>query len=589
MAKNVRKNSNVIKLSSYKNRFGEILKLRKKILKNMGQTLFKIHDLQTFYYESLKQIAEVGRLIKNDEVSIGTCANIVNKKFGVGSKTAIIYKSPTRKPTQVIGETSLEIYANYILGIDKLPSLQLIELKTNVESHLKYIADLIDWYESDPFIQQVIKKDIRPSQHEERIKYDFYKKCIVEQQIILKHYLHGLEKRALAKSYYLPENLSPVFVMQNQYWDYPYDVGHWYYEEHYDYRKINLFRHRVYDIRISIIPDLKKLYQKDKEKFYRELFKLNPVSQIFSDINFLLPQLPLLHNRVPIFTELQKLFSGRRWISFYALALPQIEGLFSEMLEVIEPGKYSKSLTDKVSFVRLHHNFDGHFDYFQYIVPKLRNKFLHTGFDEDFKTKAFDSLTDLHYLVKVFEELENPLVKVAKIHARKDPMQFINYKDYGGYFQLLEQLNSEQKKKIAKGIEEFEKFLTDDMASIELMNGRIFEGLPEKIKDMTIQIEYYVNSSSIAYDLSLKSWNQVKKELPIEARTNLLRHLRILRENTEDIESMFVYLKYSPKYLPSINKVEQANVKRAFNQYKIFCQNIIAIQIESIQEKLEEE
>lgn len=49
------------------------------------------------------------------------------------------------------------------------------------------------------------------------------------------------------------------------------------------------------------------------------------------ELRFYLSYLPMQNERKPPFDELEKLFKIKRWISYYCLALTQIEGLFSEM------------------------------------------------------------------------------------------------------------------------------------------------------------------------------------------------------------------------------------------------------------------
>jgi len=57
----------------------------------------------------------------------------------------------------------------------------------------------------------------------------------------------------------------------------------------------------------------------------------NQPAALMQELRFYLSYLPMQNERKPPFDELEKLFKIKRWISYYCLALTQIEGLFSEM------------------------------------------------------------------------------------------------------------------------------------------------------------------------------------------------------------------------------------------------------------------
>ena len=206
-----------------------------------------------------------------------------------------------------------------------------------------------------------------------------------------------------------------------------------YRDQYFDYEKINKVAHRCYDVSIS--DDLEKVYYKNKQQFYNKLFKIKPVSQIFSNIDFHYDHIPHNNDRKNIFLELIKLFKARRWLAFFALALPQVEGLFTEMLSTVSPDDKGKSLAEKVKKVRPAYMLsEAYFDYYQYMITDLRTKFAHTGFETDLKLKCYDLLTDLEHILQVYYELDHPMIKVKRLIKQRNSTDFIGYREFSQFF-----------------------------------------------------------------------------------------------------------------------------------------------------------
>ena len=74
----------------------------------------------------------------------------------------------------------------------------------------------------------------------------------------------------------------------------------------------------------------------------------NQPAALMQKLRFYLSYLPMQNERKPPFDELEKLFKIKRWISYYCVALTQIEGLFSEMYWILNPA----SETNKKIFAR---------------------------------------------------------------------------------------------------------------------------------------------------------------------------------------------------------------------------------------------
>lgn len=86
------------------------------------------------------------------------------------------------------------------------------------------------------------------------------------------------------------------------------------------------------------------------------------------------------------------------------------------MCSKIFPNKQpGKSLSNKVRRIRPYYDrSDTYFDYYQYYLPIQRNRFSHTGYDDNFKLKSYDLLVDLTHILSVFHELHNLPVKLQK-------------------------------------------------------------------------------------------------------------------------------------------------------------------------------
>jgi hypothetical protein len=117
------------------------------------------------------------------------------------------------------------------------------------------------------------------------------------------------------------------------------------------------------------------------------------------------------------------------------LALPQVEGLFTEMLSTVSPDDKGKSLAEKVKKVRPAYMLsEAYFDYYQYMITDLRTKFAHTGFETDLKLKCYDLLTDLEHILQVYYELDHPMIKVKRLIKQRNSTDFIGYREFSQFF-----------------------------------------------------------------------------------------------------------------------------------------------------------
>ncbi|MCP4456711.1 MAG: hypothetical protein GY816_01585 [Cytophagales bacterium] len=322
---------------------------------------------------------------------------------------------------------------------------------------------------------------------------------------------------------------------------------------------------------------MQNLYSENKAKFYRLYFKRIPIDQHFNDLKFHLPHLPLSKNRDPIFDELISLFKGRRWISFYALALPQVEGLFSEMCQAVSPENdfSQKSLTQKVKTVRPFHDLSiSYFDYYEYFIPFQRNKFSHTGYDEDFKLKSYDLLLDLTHLLKIFFELDNPLVKIKKLHVRRNYEDFISLPEFVDYFGLIEKLKTVQKKSVKADIETFERtFLVTD-CGIQYTCYEMIQGTPILLKTLIFEIELILSEFD---EVKLKELNKIKIQQLME-RTEILGAVKnYFISHDKEEETLVTYhnfIKYFKRHLPSLDAEIKTELEKIKSEYGELLNNL---------------
>jgi hypothetical protein len=496
-----------------------ILSLRQLVFDYLGESLFEITSEEEFIFNAMKGIYPINKTLKNEKCSI---ENACNQLFSIlkirkgklfllnndGTTTEI--KSKEDEPT------SQKIFLQTYLQLEKPPGLCYRELQEVVKSDLEEINKLIKYYESTSYIQALLSKNVQPKNHEERMEFDFYNRCIKEQRIIIDYYLNGLKKRAIVKANYCFPNLRSIMTWSERFRDRPYHFAAYFSYPYFDCRQIDLIANKVSDFAFSEDSKLQKLYASNKTLFYRRLFKRHQPLALSQELDYYLSYLPLANDRKPIFNELSKLFKAKRWIGFYSLALTQIEGLFSEMYLILNPAiEFTrKALPDKVEFARPYSELSNiYFDYYQYHIPRLRNKFMHYGFDEDYKLKSFDLLLDLRYLLKIFYELKNPLVKVTKLHRERKLENFITHIDFASYFELINKLDSKQRKPIESNIETFEKDFLKEYCNAEYVCLEVAQNLPGELAEFHNAIMDKLTTEGKNIDFSNRNLNVLKESI----------------------------------------------------------------------------
>jgi hypothetical protein len=299
--------------------------------------------------------------------------------------------------------------------------------------------------------------------------------------------------------------------------------------ERLDYRKINVFRTKIFikGIMSKIgsncpVDELNKILIKNIDKKYYFDYIIENASLV-----------PLIGGRTEIFEELKYLFYRKKWYAFYALALPQVEGIVADMMQVVAPGKgTSGALPEKVSAIRpFHSTSDKFFDYYEYFLPTQRNKFSHTGKDEDIKTKSYHMLGDLWYIIHVFTQLETPLLEVIRM-VREGIGKFKDVSHISKFIALVFKL------KIDKAFSDKEeyvmKFIALELAP-RLSSKDLFDALQADVNYSVNKIDESTSAFSAMVLKKTISFSEMSRKYIIENKANikpLFSSVGILREDS---------------------------------------------------------
>ncbi len=549
------KKKKFLQLTTVGRRWKDVVAFRDDLFSRVGDQLFYIQNKRDLLYAILMQISPVNRRLQRDESSIERACAKVMAHFGFKKvKVRIVgsIDSDLPKPEK----PSSEEFLQSILQLERLPYQEYSLLSDYVNADLHQMNELISWYEGDPCIMKFITTAEVPRGLEERTMFDFYQRCMKERGEIVKYQLYSLKKRVLAKVQPYSKLLS--FVTFDARWDRPYKFARPGAESYFDCRKIDLAKHRLAEFYLDEVDDMVSLYESNKTRFYRVYFKRIPWKRAFDDCIMHLGYLPASQDRVPIFKELLSLFKSKRWMAFYALGLPQVEGIFSEMCRIIDPSFNLNhgGLSRKVGLVRPHYQaYDDNLDYYQYHIPFQRNRFAHTGFDDDFQLKSYDLLIDLAHLLTVFSELNNPLVKVKRLHSKPNTQDFSSIEQFSEYFSLLSALKKLQCESIATDIKKFELFLVNSTRML-LVATEVTQSLDDALAKFAELVKEQFRRSDMEFDLLKSNQAHIKKLSTMEEGRSLLN--RIFCYPNDELELLMNYFRFAQGF---VKWVQSANAQ----------------------------
>ncbi|AEW01668.1 hypothetical protein A4D02_06600 [Niastella koreensis] len=451
----------------------------------------------------------------------------------------------------VTEEESINTFFRAILSLETLPIHNRLKYENEAKEDLQGLDKLLDHYKEQPFIKRFLAEAAKPRDHEERILHEFFLRATSKRNEVIDYILHKVGDIAIERSkiqyaeHGAWKSQSDIMKKMHVKWDFPYRevyvaVNDWKVGIDYeklDYRKINLIRNKTRMLNSS--PPIQHTFSPEIKKEFLKNYKDAKVLPILNEMIQKVQELPILKKRVAIFKELKALYLSKRWYGLYALALPQIEGIFTEMNQIVKPKKYSTgSLTDKVHVIREYSGYaDYSFDYYEYYLPKLRNKFAHTGSDEEIKLKSFMVLLDLKHLIIVFEELNSPLIEADGI-IKSGATHFSHVGRISHFLELLNELsNSGQLKEIISPAEEF---IYGHLIPI-IEQPSFFSNLQLDFSEALTRFEDHVDNMSLVYnDKEFKLFSLTKSEFNIrikELEKLLESDIKILYE--EDLKFLF--------------------------------------------------
>lgn len=566
-----------ITLTDFKPIVKEAFEFKFELFDRMYDEILNCDSFQSLHKIALSHIYPIIEKVENSEISIIEGLKEVLIHFGTYDLDRQL-NGTNQEPLSEEEETLMikNTFNETVLDYDEVPLLKLRSIKSNVEVDLRKIIRLIKVYEKDKFIHDVIEQGISPRNHDEKIKYDFYKRLVSEQQSILSYYLFEAPSVALKISRSKKWKFSSLDELYTEALMYPYEFK--FYPNAFDHSKIDKSSHRLWDFELRKTAIFRALYQKDKSTFYTNFFEHKTPRLIFKEIHERLKELPIQSGRLIVFEKLENLFMQEDWLSFFALSLPQIEGLFSEILESIESKNIQrKALPDKVKFIGKYISQNKYiFDYFQYELPKIRNRFSHFGLTENEDLNSYDLLTDLSFLLKSFTELQNPFIRLNAFLKKDTITSITDIDDLCILFKDYEELSQTQLNKLESEFKEFCKkklFLTNVLkqvieGSTDNYHKKLIE-LKQKITESYFELsdfedlyntpkhhkfESTLNSSE--FKSKLNAFNSVYEN---EIRdliyyNSLLKAVKKIFKGTEEIESLKEIIQKHSETEPYFNK-----------------------------------
>ncbi|TCC99977.1 hypothetical protein [Pedobacter psychroterrae] len=367
-----------------------------------------------------KALGAIGFEYSEDKVVIANnCRKVIAHKISVA---------------RVGDDNVIDIFHEHVLGIVELPVVVFSRLILQAQEDLQIVNTLIDKYEQLPFVQDMNSGKINQGRAHSEYTIDiFYKRAKTKAANISEYIKNGAKDIAITHSgrFYVDQRTrgisypqlekhmeSPYLdnVIRNGKLDFEVDI------EAIDYEKISRYKNKMFvfsfmnDIRTTppAVLDQEILNGIDPEK-------------VMSEISTELLQIPLLNKRKEIFEQLLRMVREKLWYGFYALAIPQVEGIVAELLDIAGQNKGTlKALPKKVKALRaVAPNGEFDMDYYEFYLPDSRNIFTHTGMDTDIIIKSFHLLLDLKHLLHTAAGLENSLIMLNNI--ANDSVMGINH------------------------------------------------------------------------------------------------------------------------------------------------------------------
>jgi len=466
-----------------------------------------------------------------------------------------------------------------VIGFKRLPVEEFFVLFQPVKNDLAALLALIEEYKRDTYIIGYLEGKARP-EHEARVRIDFYERCLAERDRML-HYLDkGIYQRALSNCSEPVEPRIPELLMK-EFRDRPYYFRQGATDAYFDYRKINRYQHRLLNLHTNPqqLQQLFRSYEAENlDAFYTALNTIKPYKELFIKIKeFYIRVLPVLKARQAIFAELENLFQAEYWFGCSALALIQVEGLFSDMMTVINPQKYASSLPTKVAYIRPYDRRHGvGLDYFQYYLPRIRNKLLHSGNipEHDFKILSFDLLYDLWYLLDVATTLHDASSQLNTVCNSTFTPLFMGVISLRKVFTFVEEVSQQANKNALAKVQQEILGKWDQYRKQYIYTDELLEVAQDLLS--SIKTEIYLSFRSFQRESEIISQQIDIAAMPLDEFVEKKDQLSALlqqmsydvQENFGELYQTFQFLKTYKKYLPECDSIAKGIFDGILKEHK---------------------
>ena len=434
-------------------------------------------------------------------------------------------------PVHHTNYTSVDFFLYYFLNLSSLPVTEYNRILTLCQKDIQNRSNLINYYQTLDSIKKMNSTDDTKGNLTEHQDYDFYNRNVDEIKIINDYISHDLKTRCLFKSagnYFIVKEQNDPFAW---YYDRPFYSSFPNAKKYFDIREIDEVTHRTILFKDVDQSDLDSLYSSNKEQFYKMLFEKTLPAEIFHEMSYWIDYLPpVVGKRKEIFKELEFLFNNKSWYGFYALALTQLEGLFTELSNYYANPPL-QSLPKKVKAVRPEWETDfSFFDYCQYEVSKIRNSFLHKGLAENIDIKSYDILTDTWHVLRLFAASKLPILEANRIIQRRDLLDFLDVHGFNHYFNQLDSLSSDQRNELREKINSFEKDFLTGYLDLEHLASETAEVLNSTIEHWYNTMESFARNHQPFLDIRNMDIQLIEKK-----KNELIKSFAIAYVNHEDI------------------------------------------------------
>lgn len=268
------------------------------------------------------------------------------------------------------------------------------------------------------------------------------------------------------------------------------------------------------------IAELKK---NEKDKYLSELEKYIEDYKICEKILNTTSDNCYLSKRLPVFEIAVDCFNNENYLPFICLAVPQIEGMFTDYMNIIGVNSSGNSITTKLERLNNQDRLWGYI-YYAFDFPKIRNNVAH-GYiiKSNLKEIANDILLDLVYIVKMidsqdleYKKIINFLEDIDKEDDDKDKSKKVldRFEIYGNMTIIDDEIYAETDEDIYSEIE-------DEIKSEENFFNKLFKD------DLSDVLEWYNLKSSLD-DLKRILETEVFRNSLIESKMHISLKKRIM-------------------------------------------------------------